>query len=75
MSRFSIVFIFIIALTIINNANYQCIAIPVPLADRIAEAELILEGKITKIYSVWGMNKSSIYTISELKFIKYSKGK
>ncbi len=52
----------------------QCLLYPVPLAERVSESELIVEGYLVQAQSVRSLSRRMIYTVWELVVSKYVAG-
>jgi PKD repeat protein len=52
----------------------QCFQQPVTLNDRLAEASLVVEGKVDSSYCVWNNDHTLILSIHKITIFKYFKG-
>lgn len=56
------------------SSNAQCLIKEVPLAQRVANSDLIIEGKVTEKHSFWNAAHNMIYTANTVEIYKIFKG-
>lgn len=58
----------------VNWASAQCLLYPVPLEERVQEAQVIFEGEVLGSRSFWNLNQTKIHTAHLVKVYKLFKG-
>ncbi|MBL7729387.1 MAG: hypothetical protein JNM68_16955, partial [Dinghuibacter sp.] len=58
----------------VQTASSQCMLVPVPLNERLANAQLVVEGVVESERSVWDNNHQLIYTLYTIKPTTLFKG-
>ena len=58
-----------------GTAQEACMLIPTPLQQRVEQASLILEGKVTARKSFWDAARQNIYTANTIEVYKLFKGR
>jgi hypothetical protein len=75
MKRIYIIFILILSAAMFTLSKaQQCLILNVPLEKRIAESDIIIEGKVISKTSFWNEDKSRIYTSNIIELYKIFKG-
>jgi hypothetical protein len=74
LRNFAGLFIIYLLRTIPVQAQEMCLLVPAPLAQRVGQATVILEAKVTAQESFWDVNRHNIYTRNKLRVYKIFKG-
>lgn len=56
------------------RASDACMQVPIAMADRVAHADLIVEGEVIDTRSSWNLQRNMIFTVSQVRVYKVFKG-